>query len=143
MFFSTAAQKPIILHYNAVSKVPKTPTFSSTHSSQGEIVQSDRMDVMVGGSNAMAALVEGTTELVATDGQGDAGEFQFLLICVQRQLPKRSHVKLSFLPPTASMVSSAEIPLTIDHTVSPSLKLVVYVNEVITSVWMDPSLFLL
>merc|ERR1719458_2304587 len=49
----------------------------------------------------MAALVEGTMELAATDGQGDA----------------------------ASMVSSAEIPLPIDHTVSPSLKLVVYVNE--------------
>ena len=59
------------------------------------------MDVTVGGTNAMAALVEGTTELVATDGQGDAGEFQFLLICVQRQLPKRSHVKLSLLPPNS------------------------------------------
>ena len=75
VFFSSAAQKPIILHYNAVSKVPKNLTFSFTHSSQGEIVQSDRMDVTVGGTNAMAALVEGTTELAATDGQGDAGEF--------------------------------------------------------------------
>ena len=55
---------------------------------------------------------------------------------------KKGDVKISLLPPTASMVSSAEIPLPIDHTVSPSLKLVVYVNEVITSVWLDPSLFL-
>ena len=77
VFFSSAAQKPIILHYNAVSKVPKKLTFSFTHSSQGEIVQSDRMDVTVGGSNAMAALVEGTTELAATDGQGDAGDLQY------------------------------------------------------------------
>ena len=52
-------------------------TLSSTHSPQGEIVKSDRMEVMVGGSDAMAALVEGTIELAATDGQGDAGEFQF------------------------------------------------------------------
>ena len=49
----------------------------STPSSQGEIVKSDRMVVTVGGSDAMTALVEGTIELAATDGQGDAGEFQF------------------------------------------------------------------
>lgn len=47
------------------------------HSSQGEIVKSDRMEVTVGGTNAMAALVEGTKELAATDGQGDAGDLQY------------------------------------------------------------------
>ena len=51
--------------------------------------------------------------------------FHFVHINFQEE-----HVKISFLPSTASMVSSAQIPLSIDHTVSPSLKLVVYVNEV-------------
>jgi len=126
---------------------------TSTHSSQGEIVKSDRMEVMVGGSDAMAALVEGTKELAATDGQGDAGEFQFqsFSLCaksnpkdehdfVQHQLSKR---RISFLPPTASLVSSAEILLPIDYTISPSLKLLVYVNEVAASVWLDSFAFFL
>ena len=81
VFFSSAAEKPIILHYNAVSKVPrKTSCAKINHSFQGEIVQSDRMEVRVGGGDAMASLVEGTTELAVTDGQGDAGGFPFILV---------------------------------------------------------------
>ena len=90
VFFSSAAQKPIILHYNAVSKVPrKLAQCSFTHSSQGEIVESDRMEVTVGRADATAALVEGTTELAVTDGQGDAGEFHSFSFC-SHQLSKRS-----------------------------------------------------
>ena len=43
---------------------------------QGEIVQSDRMEIEVGGVDAMADLVQGTTELTVGDGAGDAGEVE-------------------------------------------------------------------
>ena len=43
---------------------------------QGEIVQSDRMEIEVGGVNAMADLVQGTTELTVGDVAGDAGEIE-------------------------------------------------------------------
>ena len=56
---------------------------------QGEIIQSDRLEVTVGGADdAMADLVDGTTELAVTDGQGDAGVFPFLLILFVN-FPKR------------------------------------------------------
>ena len=47
-----------------------------TKTSQGEIVQSDRMEIEVGGVDAMADLVQGTTELTVSDGAGDAGEIE-------------------------------------------------------------------
>ena len=47
-----------------------------TKTSQGEIVQSDRMEIEVGGVDAMADLVQGTTELTVGDGAGNAGEIE-------------------------------------------------------------------
>ena len=47
-----------------------------TKTSQGEIVQSDRMEIEVGGVDAMADLVRGTTELTVGDGAGNAGEIE-------------------------------------------------------------------
>ena len=47
-----------------------------TKTSQGEIVQSERMEIEVGGVDAMADLVRGTTELTVGDGAGDAGEIE-------------------------------------------------------------------
>ena len=50
---------------------------------QGEIIQSDRLEVTVGGADdAMADLVDGTTELAVTDGQGDAGQFHFQFLFI-------------------------------------------------------------
>ena len=43
------------------------------------------MEVRVGGADAMASLVEGTTELAVTDGQGDAGGFPFVLYNIELQ----------------------------------------------------------
>ena len=48
------------------------------------------MEVTVGGADdAMADLVDGTTELAVTDGQGDAGQFHSFSFC-SHQLSKRS-----------------------------------------------------
>ena len=78
VFFSSTKQKPIILHYNTVSKVAKIFKIvqNCTKTSQGEIVQSDRMEIEVGGVDAMADLVQGTTELTVDDGAGNAGEIE-------------------------------------------------------------------
>ena len=82
VFFSSTKQKPIILHYNTVSKVAKlyTKRFkivqNCTKTSQGEIVQSDRIEIEVGGVDAMADLVQGTEELTVGDGSGNAGEIE-------------------------------------------------------------------
>ena len=47
-----------------------------TKTSQGEIVQFDRMEIEVGGVDAMADLVQGTEELTVGDGSGNAGEIE-------------------------------------------------------------------
>ena len=65
----------------------------------------------------MAELVEGTQELAVQDGQGSAGSFVCCSLCLT--------------PSSASQVSSANLILPIDHVVSPKVKLVVFVNEVI------------
>ena len=61
-----------------------------TKTSQGEIVQSDRMEIEVGGVDAMADLVQGTTELTVGDGAGNAGEIEnevqlFTFFCIFQQ----------------------------------------------------------
>merc|ERR1719319_1165430 len=56
VFFSSTAPRTVTLHYNMVSK--------------GMIIKSERMEVEVGGRDAMADLVEGTQELAVQDGQG-------------------------------------------------------------------------
>ena len=68
-----------------MSKVVSKLGFSCNHYwSQGEIVRSDRMEVNVGGADAMADLVEGTTELaVEEEGRGDSSKFQLPLYFLQ------------------------------------------------------------
>ena len=59
-----------------VSKVGSHSNCDSSPHVQGMIIKSERMEVEVGGRDAMADLVEGTQELAVQDGQGSAGWFK-------------------------------------------------------------------
>merc|ERR1711962_381486 len=89
VYFSTSNPRPVTLHYQALSK--------------GVIYQSGKVEVDVGGEDALQSLVDGRTELHAGDDCPESDG--------------------------SSTVSSTEIILPINHKVSPSLKLIVFVNE--------------
>ena len=54
------------------------------------------MEVDVGGADAMADLVEGTTELAVEEGQGDSGKFQLPLYFLQMYIFQNENLYPSF-----------------------------------------------
>ena len=54
------------------------------------------MEVNVGGVNAMADLVEGTTELAVEERQGDSGKFQLPLYFLQMYIFQNENLYPSF-----------------------------------------------
>ena len=137
VFFSSTKQKPIILHYNTVSKVAKL------YAKRFKIVQKHHRA-------RLSSLIEWKLKSVAqTQWRTLFEEPQNSLLATELEMPVRlifslvicnlstiflicdfSTIFSIYNLSTGSKVSSAKISLPIDHRVSPNLKLVVFVNEV-------------